>query len=127
MSRPDPTLQSRALAGLPHLSRDENGPVFAEPWQAESFALTVLLSTQGYFTWKEWGAALADELQADAQLGHSDDGSRYYDCWLTTLERLAVDKRLTDAPALRARKEAWTDAYRGTRHGAPVHLNADTA
>jgi hypothetical protein len=42
------------LAELPPLPRDEGGPVFAEPWQAQAFALAVRLSEQGYFTWKEW-------------------------------------------------------------------------
>jgi len=97
--------------------------VFAEPWQAEAFALAVRLSAQGHFTWKEWAAALAVELQADADLGVADDGSRYYQCWLTALERLAVEKRLTDAPSLAARKDAWADAYRHTPHGQPVELD----
>jgi nitrile hydratase accessory protein len=37
--------------------------VFAEPWQARAFALAVKLSEQGHFTWKEWAAALANELE----------------------------------------------------------------
>ncbi len=124
MSRPDPN-QPEVLAALPRLPRDEDGPVFAEPWQAEAFALAVRLSAQGHFTWKEWAAALADELKADPQLGHPNDGSHYYHCWLTALERLVVDKRLTDGPALQARKEAWADAYRRTPHGKPVELEVE--
>ena len=34
------------------------GPVFAEPWQAQAFALAVRLSEQGHFTWKEWAELL---------------------------------------------------------------------
>ncbi|HYM25496.1 MAG TPA: nitrile hydratase accessory protein, partial [Vicinamibacterales bacterium] len=52
------------LAALPPLPRDSEGPVFAEPWQAQAFALAVKLSDAGYFTWKEWAAALAAELAA---------------------------------------------------------------
>ena len=122
LSWPDPNLEPDGLAALPRLTRDEDAPVFAEPWQAEAFALAVRLSAQGHFTWKEWAAALADELKADAQRRQSDDGSRYYQCWLTALERLVVDKRLTDRPALQACKEAWADAYRHTPHGKPVEL-----
>ena len=40
-----------AARRVPHLPRDEEGPVFAEPWQAQAFALAVKLSEQGYFTW----------------------------------------------------------------------------
>src|SRR5436190_12475375 len=47
------------LSDLPRLPRDEGGPVFAEPWQAQAFALAVKLSEQGHFTWKEWAQGLA--------------------------------------------------------------------
>ena len=96
--------------------------MFAEPWQAQAFALAVKLSQQGHFTWKEWAAALADELQAAANRGEPDDGSRYYEHWLTALERLVTAKGLADPTALRTRKEAWTEAYRNTPHGKPVEL-----
>src|SRR5262245_4772168 len=64
------------LADLPPLPRDDDGPVFAEPWQAQAFALAVKLSEQGHFTWKEWSSALADEIKAAADRGELDDGSR---------------------------------------------------
>jgi len=96
--------------------------VFAQPWQAQAFALAVSLSEQGHFTWKEWTGALADELRAAAAQGEPDDGSRYYHHWVATLERLAAAKGLTDAPALHTRKAAWADAYRHTPHGQPVVL-----
>lgn len=96
--------------------------MFAEPWQAQAFALAVRLSELGYFTWKEWAAALAAELQAAADRGQPDDGSHYYDHWLAALEHLVTAKGLTDFAALAARKEAWADAYRHTPHGKPVEL-----
>ena len=123
MSQPE-TLDSKRLASLPRLPRDEGGPVFAEPWQAQAFALAVKLSEQGHFTWKEWAAALADELKAAAERGEPDDGTHYYEHWLATLEKLVTAKGLTDQEALHERKEAWADAYRHTPHGKPVELNA---
>jgi nitrile hydratase accessory protein len=118
LSRPD------ALAVLPRLPRDDGGPVFAEPWQAQAFALAVKLSEQGHFTWKEWAAALADQLQAAAARGEPDDGSRYYEHWLTALERLVAAKGLLAPTTLLTRKEAWADAYRTTPHGQPVELQS---
>jgi nitrile hydratase accessory protein len=112
------------ISDLPRLPCDEGGPVFAEPWQAQAFALAVKLSEQGYFTWKEWAAALADELQAAARRGEPDDGTRYYEHWLTALERLVTAKGLTDQDALRGRREAWAEAYRATPHGTPVELSS---
>jgi nitrile hydratase accessory protein len=117
LSQPDLT----TLAALP---RDEGGPVFAEPWQAQAFAMAVKLSEEGHFTWKEWAAALAEELRAAADCGEPDDGTRYYHHWLSALERLVSAKRLSDPAELLARKEAWADAYRRTPHGKPVELGA---
>jgi len=110
------------LSELPRLPRDEGGPVFAEPWQAQAFALAVKLSEQGHYTWKEWAAALSDQLQAAARRGEPDDGSRYYEHWLAALESLVAAKGLADPGALATRKEAWADAYRHTPHGQPVEL-----
>ncbi len=124
MSQPDAKLDAERLAALPPLPQDEEGPVFAEPWQAQAFALAVKLSEQGHFTWKEWAAALADELKAAADRGEPDDGSHYYEHWLAALERLVTEKGLTDPAALLKRKEAWAEAYRHTPHGKPVELRA---
>ena len=117
MSQPDLT----TLAALP---RDEGGVVFAEPWQAQAFAMAVKLSEQGHFAWKEWAAALAEELKAAADRGEPDDGTRYYHHWLAALERLVTAKKLSDPTELLARKEAWADAYRHWPHGKPVEPGA---
>jgi nitrile hydratase accessory protein len=111
---------------LPPLLRDESGPVFAEPWEAQAFALAVRLSEQGHFTWKEWASALADELKAAADRGEPDDGSRYYHHWLAALERLVTAKGLSNPSELLTRKEDWANAYRHTPHGKPVELAAAT-
>ena len=110
------------LSNLLSLPQDEDGLVFAEPWQAQAFALAARLSAQGHFTWTEWAAALADELKAAANRGEADDGSRYYHHWLAALERLVTEKHLSDPAALLARKDAWAEAYRHTPHGKPVSL-----
>jgi nitrile hydratase accessory protein len=124
LNQPKPIREPESLAALPKLPRDAGGPVFAEPWQAQAFALAVTLSEQGHFTWKEWAAELAGELKAAADRGEVDDGSRYYRHWLAALERLVISKRLSDRESLLARKEAWADAYRHTPHGKPVELAA---
>jgi nitrile hydratase accessory protein len=107
------------LSALPRLPRDADGPVFAEPWQAQAFALAVRLHEQGAFTWSEWAQALSRRLAA---AGEADDGARYYEHWLAALEDLATAKRLTDPAALAERKAAWADAYARTPHGKPVEL-----
>lgn len=112
MSAPDPL-------ALPRLPRDAGGPVFAEPWQAQAFALALQLHTQGAFTWTEWAAALSGRLNA---AGPEDDPARYYEHWLGALEDLVTGRDLASPDALHARKHAWEDAYARTPHGKPVEL-----
>ena len=124
MSRHNANDAAGRFASSPLLPRDEGGPVFAEPWQAQAFAIAVQLSAAGYFTWTEWTTALGEQLQRAAKRGGPDDGSRYFEHWLTALEYLVTEKKLTDRAALSERKEAWADAYRHTPHGQPVELGA---
>ncbi len=37
-------------------------PVFREPWEAQAFAMTVLLHERGLFTWGEWAQALGAQI-----------------------------------------------------------------
>ena len=110
------------LAALPGLPAGPDGPVFAEPWQAQAFALAVRLSAEGAFTWSEWAATLADVLKQAEARGEPDDGSHYYEHWLVALERLATAKRLVAPAELHARRHAWEAAYLTTPHGQPVEL-----
>ena len=86
--------------------------------------MAVQLSADGHFTWTEWTTALGEQLQAAVKRGEPDDGSRYFEHWITALEQLATGKKLTDLTALSERKEAWADSYRHTPHGQPVELGA---
>ena len=109
-------------AGLPGLPKDDDGPVFAEPWQAQAFAIAVELSRRGAFTWGEWAETLAAVLREATARGTPDDGSHYYEHWLVALERLCLGKGLTTLSALDGRTHAWEEAYRRTPHGKPVEL-----
>jgi len=124
LSQPDAHDTAERFAASPLLPCDAGGPVFAEPWQAQAFALAVQLSAAGHFTWTEWTTALGAQLQAAVGRGEPDDGSRYFEHWLVALEHLVAEKQLTNLTALRERKAAWADAYRHTPHGHPVALRA---
>jgi len=112
------------LGILPMIPRDEEGPVFREPWEAQAFALTLRLHEQGLFGWEEWSEALAAEIAAARARGEPDLGDTYYRHWLAALEKLAVARGLTQPGELAERKEAWARAYRETPHGMPVQLPA---
>lgn len=93
-------------------------PVFAEPWEAEAFALAVALHEAGAFTWGEWTAALVEALRRDGE-------RPYYESWLAALEDLTAAKGLTDAAALERYAAAWGHAAERTPHGTPIELRAE--
>ena len=109
---------------LPGQPRDGDGPVFAEPWQAQAFALTLKLHEAGHFTWREWAETLGAEIDAGRAGGDPDLGDTYYRHWLAALERLAAEKGLAQSGELGARKAAWKQAFLNTPHGQPVVLGA---
>ena len=74
-----------ALEAVPSIPRDAEGPVFREPWEAQSFAITLGLYDQGLFSWKEWTAALVVEIKSAQEAGDPDTGETYYLHWLAAL------------------------------------------
>ena len=122
MNPPDADPARTRFAGSPRLPTDAEGPVFAEPWQAQAFALAVQLHAEGAFAWTDWAAALAAELKAAEARGEPDDGSRYYEHWLAALEGLVSARGLLSPGDLALRKVAWAAAFERTPHGRPVEL-----
>jgi len=94
-------------------------PVFREPWEAQAFALTVALHERGAFSWPEWSAALAEEIE---RAGDEDSGEAYYHHWLRALERLVAERHLTDAETLERYRHAWQRAAERTSYGTPIEL-----
>jgi len=111
-------LSAHDVLSLPRLPRDADGPIFAEPWQAQAFALTLKLHEDGAFTWPEWAAALSAEL---VKYDH-DDGTRYFEHWVAALETLVTATSMAAPSDLATRKSEWAEAYRRTPHGKPVEL-----
>jgi len=118
-----------ALAGLaaalPSLPRDQAGPVFREPWEAQAFAMTLALYRRGLFTWPEWAATLAAEITRAQQAGDPDTGETYYQHWLAALEALVAAKGVTDCASLRRYHDAWDHAADRTPHGTPIELKPE--
>ncbi len=110
--------------GQPH---DGDGPVFAEPWQAQAFALAVKLQAAGHFTRTEWSETLGAEIKAAQARGDPDDGTTYYRHWLAALRHLIAAKGLLAEADIARRKAAWAEAYATTAHGEPVALRPERA
>jgi nitrile hydratase accessory protein len=115
----------RATQSVPSIPRNDDGPVFRAPWEAEAFALALALNARGVFTWTEWAATLGDEIKKAQAADDPDTGETYYHHWLATLERIVAAKGLTDAHALSRTIHAWRSACARTPHGAPIELRPD--
>lgn len=115
---------STALATLPGMPTDRDGPVFAEPWEAHAFALAVSLHESGLFTWPEWAQALALQIAAAQATGDADLGDTYYRHWLAALEALVAAKGASSRAELDRYRDAWDRAADRTPHGQPIELRA---
>lgn len=104
----------------PELPPGLDEPVFAEPWQAQIFGLTVALNERGLFSWTEWAETLGPSLNGSAADGHD-----YYERWLLALETLLVRKQVATPAEITALTAAWHRAAEATPHGKPILLEND--
>jgi nitrile hydratase accessory protein len=121
----DPTAARRATEAVSSIPRDDDGPVFREPWEAQAFAMALALHERGLFTWSEWAATIADEIKRAQAGGDPDTGETYYLHWLNTLERLVAEKGVTDRNTLARYRDAWDHAADRTPHGKPIELTPE--
>jgi nitrile hydratase accessory protein len=119
------TAIAEATKTLRDLPQDDEGPVFREPWEAQAFAMALSLYDRGLFTWKEWAAALADEIKIAQAGGDPDTGSTYYRHWLATLEKMVAAKGVASIETLHRYRDAWDHAADRTPHGKPIELRPE--
>ena len=110
------------LALVPAVPSDAQGPVFAEPWEAQAFALAIDAHARGLFSWSEWAAELSAQIKAAQAAGDPDTGQTYHRHWLATLEALTIQKGAASRVQLEQVQQAWDRAAKATPHGQPVVL-----
>ncbi len=118
MSRPE----ADGRPGVDGPAPERQPESFAEPWQAEAFALTVALHERGLFSWSEWAEMLSAEVKRP---GAAPDGSDYYEHWLRALEKLLASKGIAPEREVDAAAAAWERAAHATPHGKPILLEND--
>ena len=111
------------ITPLPLQPQDDDGPVFAEPWQAQVFALTFELSRRGLFSWGEWTETFSQQIKAAQAAGDPDLGDTYYDHWAQALEKMIHGKGGISVDVVNERTEAWRQAYLNTPHGQQIKLS----
>jgi nitrile hydratase accessory protein len=119
------TAAARATRAVPSIPCDAEGPVFREPWEAQSFAMALALHERGLFTWTEWAATLAGEIKRAQAAGDPDTGETYYRHWMAALERLISAKGVATSETLHRYRDAWDHAADRTPHGSPIELKPE--
>jgi nitrile hydratase accessory protein len=114
-----------SIAPLPGMPQQDGAPVFAEPWQAQAFAMTLALHQRGLFSWPEWAEALSRQIAAAQATGDADLGDTYYRHWLAALEALVAAKGAGAADELARFRDAWEHAAERTPHGQPIELRPE--
>ena len=120
-----PQQAMRAAVAVPGVPRDEDGPVFREPWEARAFAMALALHEAGVFTWNEWAETLGAQIKRAQAAGDPDTGETYYQHWLAALERLVAEKNIADRASLERYRDAWEHAADRTPHGVPIELRPE--
>ena len=113
------------------MSSEPDSPVFREPWEAQAFAMTVLLHERGVFTWAEWAQALSVQIAAgqgralSGQTAGQAPETPYYQHWLVALETLVAAKGLSTHDELTRYQRAWGHAAHRTPHGMSIDLRSE--
>lgn len=97
-------------------------PVFAEPWHAQVFAVTVALNEAGRFEWANWVERFSQTLNRHGLNCDLDGGDDYFHAWLETLEQLLHEQGAAVPGEVSRYRSAWEEAYLTTPHGQPVRL-----
>lgn len=93
------------LEGRAAVPQDEDGPVFAAPWEAKAFAFALGLCEQGRYGWKEFQHHLIEQIAADeaAAKARGEAPPGYYHSFLAAALALFAEKELLSRDELEAK------------------------
>ncbi len=111
--------EAAQACGLP----DVGGEAFAEPWQAQLFAITVAMHEAGHFSWSQWAQALSEAIRRAQAQGDPDLGDTYWLHWLDALEDLLRNRQLASPLQLAGRRQALRAYSRVARSAALMNLS----
>lgn len=103
---------NQQIANMPEeiaLPRDNGELVFEAPWEGRAFGMAVAMNHDGVYEWREFVDELAGEIAAAEKAGAE---SSYYERWITSLERLAIEKGLVTPKEMEARAAEYASGAR---------------
>jgi nitrile hydratase accessory protein len=111
----DPDVAAPDAPAAPPRSNGEL--VFDEPWESRAFGLAVALHDAGVVDFEAFRARLISEIRA-WEVGHDRFGGdyRYYERWLTALERTLLAEGVVDPAGLGTARDAIARAWAHDAH-----------
>ena len=104
-----PSREIADMTGQAALPRKNGELVFDEAWQGRIFGMTVAMSHEACFAWREFQAHLIDEI---AHAEREGEATSYYERWLEAFAQLLADKGLLDPAALAERTRDFASGRR---------------
>jgi nitrile hydratase accessory protein len=97
------------LKGPAAMPRRNGELVFNQPWEGRAFGMTVALREAHPFGWEAFRVRLEHEIAA---AGPADDGTSYYERWLSAFEHLLMDEGLVSSEELAHRAGEYREGLR---------------
>jgi nitrile hydratase accessory protein len=100
----DPSIADPDAPAAPPRSNGEL--VFEEPWESRAFGVAVALHDSGLVDFEAFRVRLIEEIGAWEAAHKATVGHRYYERWLTALERTLFESGLVESDGLAAARAA---------------------
>lgn len=105
-----------------HSPRDDEAPVFEEPWQAQAFSMLVAMNEAGHFPWTDWAKIFSRTIESMPAMPSESASDVYYRQWVSALEEMVISLGVVAKEEIAKREQEWRHAYLNTPHGLPVNL-----
>lgn len=109
----DADRQIANMDGEAALPRSNGELVFQAPWEGRAFGIAVAMNEDGLYGWREFRDRLVEEIAA---AGEAADGTTYYEQWLASLEKLAIQRGFVTLEEMDVRMEEYASGERDDDH-----------
>ena len=113
MMSTDADRQIANMDGEAALPRSNGELVFQAPWEGRAFGIAVAMNEDGLYGWREFRDKLVEEIAA---AGEDATGSTYYEQWLASLEKLAIQRGFVTLEEVDVRMEEYVSGERDDDH-----------
>ena len=105
----EPSQEIANMEGAAALPRSNGELVFEAPWEGRAFGIGVELNETGLYPWRAFRDGLVKEIERNEA---GDETPAYYELWLTTLEKLLLERGVLTPEELEQRTAEYASGVR---------------